>query len=128
MTIVLSSSCCEFESHSGEVYSIQYVTKFVSDLQVSDFLRLLCYILAINLDGEIQIDRQNITEILLNVVLNTHNPNLLHCYCLLWLLLFFFFSSDCHHLKINNLIFNYVASYYGNITYNAHKKVSIFQI
>jgi hypothetical protein len=35
--------CCEFESHSGEVYSVQYyVIKFVSDLlQVCGFLRVL---------------------------------------------------------------------------------------
>ena len=34
---------CEFESHPGEVYSIQhYVIKFVSDsCQVGDFLRVL---------------------------------------------------------------------------------------
>ena len=34
---------CEFEPHSGEVYSIQhYVIKFVSDLgQVGGFLRIL---------------------------------------------------------------------------------------
>jgi hypothetical protein len=37
----LSLSCCEFESHSGKVYSIQhYVIKFVSDLwQVWGFLQ-----------------------------------------------------------------------------------------
>jgi hypothetical protein len=35
--------CCEFQSRSGEVYSIQhYVIKFVSDLrQVAGFLRVL---------------------------------------------------------------------------------------
>ena len=35
--------CCEFESCSGEVYSIQhYVIKFVSDLrQISGFLNLV---------------------------------------------------------------------------------------
>ena len=36
--------CCEFESRSGEVYSIQHcVINFVSDLrQVGGFLRVLC--------------------------------------------------------------------------------------
>ena len=36
---------CEFESHSCEVYSIQYfVTKFVSDLRLVDgFLRALWF-------------------------------------------------------------------------------------
>jgi hypothetical protein len=35
--------CCEFESHSGEVYSVQhYVIKFVSNLwQNNGFLRVL---------------------------------------------------------------------------------------
>ena len=37
--------CCEFELHSGEVYSIQhYVIKFVSDLrQIGGFLRVLWF-------------------------------------------------------------------------------------
>jgi hypothetical protein len=36
---------CEFETHSGEVYSMQhYVINFVSDLQqVGGFLRALCF-------------------------------------------------------------------------------------
>ena len=51
---------CEFEPRSGEVYSIQhYVIKFVSDLrQVGGFLL------------------HDITEILLEVALNTHKPTI----------------------------------------------------
>jgi len=51
----------------GKVYSIQhYVIKFVSDLrQVGGFLHVL------RLPPPIKTDRQDITEILLKVVLNT---------------------------------------------------------
>ena len=53
----------EFEPHSGEVYSIQhYVIKFVSDLGT--------LVSIIN-----KTDRQDITEILLKVALNTINLN-----------------------------------------------------
>jgi len=57
----------EFESHSGEVYSIQhYVIKFVSDLgQVSGFL-WGTPVSSIN-----KTDCHDITEILLKVALNT---------------------------------------------------------
>ena len=58
---------CEFKSHSGWVYSIQhYVIKFVSELrQVDGFLR-------VSRDSSInKTDRHNITEMLLQVALNT---------------------------------------------------------
>ena len=58
----------------GEVYSIQhYVIKFISDLQqVSDFLQIRWFPPPIKLS-----DRHDIiTEILLNVALNTINLNL----------------------------------------------------
>ena len=47
--------CCEFESRSGEVYSIQhYVIKFVSDLrQVSGLLQVLWFPLPIKLTATI---------------------------------------------------------------------------
>ena len=59
---------CEFESHSGEVQSIQhYVIKFVSDLrQLSGFLQVLDPVSSTN-----KTDRHDITEILLKVALNT---------------------------------------------------------
>ena len=62
--------CCEFESCSGEVYSIQYcVIKFASDLwQVNDFLRVLWFPLQIN-------DRYDITEIFLKSGIKHQNPN-----------------------------------------------------
>ena len=52
--------CCEFKSHSDEVFSIQhYVIKFVSDLrQVSGFLRVTLRF------------RHKLTGILLKVVLS----------------------------------------------------------
>ena len=51
---------CEFESCPGEVYSIHYVIKFVTDLrQVGGFLQVLL------------ISSTNKTEIMLKVVLNT---------------------------------------------------------
>ena len=58
---------CEFKSHSGEVYSIQhYVIKFVSELrQVSGFFW------ALQFPPPTKTDRNDITEILLKVVLNT---------------------------------------------------------
>jgi len=64
---------CEFESHSGEVYSIQhYVIKFVSDLrQVGGFLS------ALQFPPPTKTDRHDITEILLKVVLNTTTLTLL---------------------------------------------------
>ena len=54
----------------GEVYSIQpYVIKFVSDLrQVGGFSRYSGFL-------HKKTDRQDITEILLKVVLNSINPN-----------------------------------------------------
>ena len=57
----------EFESLSGEVYSIQhYVIKFVSDLwQVGGFLRRLPF------SSTNKTDLHEITEILLTVALNT---------------------------------------------------------
>ena len=60
-------SCCEFESRSGEVSSIQhYVIKFVSDLrQVGGLLGYTGF------PPTIKLDRHDITEILLNVALNT---------------------------------------------------------
>ena len=63
---------CEFESHSGEVYSIQhYVIKIVSDLQqVSDFLWVLRFPPPIKLIDDL-------TEILLKVVLDTITLNLM---------------------------------------------------
>ena len=62
-------SCCEFESRSGEVYSIQhYVIKFDSDLrQAGGFL------LVSRIPPPIKL-RHDITEILLKVVLNTIIP------------------------------------------------------
>jgi hypothetical protein len=59
---------CEFESRSGEVYSIQhYVIKFVSDLrQVGGFLRV---------SSTNKTDRHYVTEILLKVALNTTAPH-----------------------------------------------------
>jgi hypothetical protein len=58
--------CCDFESHSGEVYAIQqYVIKFLSDLrQVGGFLRVLRFPPPIKLTA-------TITEILLKLALNT---------------------------------------------------------
>ena len=59
---------CEFESCSGEVYSIQhYVIKFASDFrQVSGFLR-------VPVSSTNKTDCHDITEILLKVALNTIN-------------------------------------------------------
>ena len=55
-----SPTRCEFESCPGEVYSIHYVIKFVTDLrQVGGFLQVLL------------ISSTNKTEIMLKVVLNT---------------------------------------------------------
>ena len=64
---------CEFKSHSGEVYSIQhYVIKFVSDLrQVGGFLW------ALQFPPSTKTDRNDITEILFKVVLNTTTLTLL---------------------------------------------------
>jgi len=61
----------EFESHSGEVYSIQhYVIKFVSDLrQVSVFFK------GTPISFTNKTDCHDITEILLKAALNTVNPN-----------------------------------------------------
>jgi hypothetical protein len=57
--------CCELESHSGEVYSIQhYVFKFVSNLQQS----------VVSTNNKT--DRHDITEILMKVALN--NITLIH--------------------------------------------------
>ena len=55
---------CEFESHSGEVYSIQHnVIEFVSDLRlVGGFLRFI---------STNKTDRHDMAKILLNVALNT---------------------------------------------------------
>jgi hypothetical protein len=63
-----------FKSRTGEVCSIQhYVIKFVSDLrQVCGFLWVLMF------PPPIKLDRHDITEILLKVVLNTINPNHIH--------------------------------------------------
>jgi hypothetical protein len=58
---------CEFESRSGEVYSIyHYVIKFVSDLrQVDGFFRVFRF------PPPIKTDCHDITKILLIVALNT---------------------------------------------------------
>ena len=60
--------CCEFASHSGEVYLIHhFVIKFVSDLlHVSGFLRVLWFPPPIKLTAKIHF----ITEILLKMALN----------------------------------------------------------
>ena len=60
-------SRCEFESRSGEVYSIQqYVMKSVSALrQVGGFLRVL------QVPPPIKLTANDITEILLKMALNT---------------------------------------------------------
>ena len=62
---------CEFESHSGEVFSIQhYVIKFVSDLrQVGGFF---------SVSSTNKTDRHDIAEILLKVALNTITLRLIH--------------------------------------------------
>jgi len=58
---------CEFESHSGEVYSKQhYVIKFVSDLR-----QLGGFFTGTPVSSTNKADRHDITEILLKVVLNT---------------------------------------------------------
>ena len=67
-TYVISAyhhECCELESHSGEVYSIQhYVFKFVSNLQQSV------------VSTSNKTDHHDITEILMKVALN--NITLIH--------------------------------------------------
>ena len=61
--------CCEFESRSGEVYSIQqYVIKFVSDLRQVDGFRRVPPVSSTN-----KTDRHDIGEILFKVALNTIN-------------------------------------------------------
>ena len=64
---------CEFQSSSGDVYSIQHVIKFVSHLpQVGSFLR------AARSPSPKKTYRHDITEIVLKVALNTiyHWPNM----------------------------------------------------
>ena len=57
---------CEFESRSGEVYSIQhYVIKFVSDLRQVGFFSPSAPVSSTN-----KTDRRDIAEILLKVALN----------------------------------------------------------
>jgi len=62
-SVPITTKSCEFESRSGEVYSIQYyVIKFINDLRVGGFLRV---------SFNNKTDRHDITEILLKVALNT---------------------------------------------------------
>ena len=60
-----TKDCCEFESRSDDVYSIQhYVIKFVSDLrQVGRMHRVLQF--------PPQTDRHGISELLLKMALNS---------------------------------------------------------
>jgi hypothetical protein len=65
-SVTITANVVSSNPAHGEVYSIQhYVTKFISDLlQVGGFIRVLRFL-------HQKTDHHDITEILLNVALNT---------------------------------------------------------
>ena len=66
---------CDFEYHSGEVYSIQhYVIEFFSD---SDLRQVSGFLWALQFPPPTKTDRHDITKIPLKVVLNTTTLTLL---------------------------------------------------
>jgi len=75
---ITTNVVCSYPAHC-EVYSIQhYVIKYVSDLQqTSDFLRVFCC------PPPIKLITNDITDILLKVLLNTISPSL-QCFFLFY--------------------------------------------
>jgi hypothetical protein len=68
----ISNYLCNFESCSGEVYSIQhYVIKFVSDLRQS----VVWWLVGTPVSSTNKTNLHNITEIMLKVTLNVRTPS-----------------------------------------------------